>query len=140
MNSNSNSNSTETAIIEVLKTLLEQGANGLYKVITAFDASEEKGLNGVVAVQITNVENLNHGAEHDYKYTANISGQTLADEDRDKSKIQAINQSVLSIIGNTANIELPNLAGALFRGGTIEDDGDTRNFSYEMEFFVCDAI
>ena len=147
--SNSNTKTTEQRIIEVLKTLLERYANNTFKVITAFNAEEQTDLNGVVALSISNIENLHHGDKLDFKYTVQISGQTLADQDRIRAKINMINQRVLQVISNTASIEmfkdengdyaLPECAAVLFNGGSMSDDGDTRNFSYELQFFMCDC-
>ena len=88
------------------------------------------------------MENLNHGGCNDYRFGVNVNGQTLADEDKSKSKIMSMYNRSVAILQDTNAIkeQITNCAGALFQGGNLESDGDTNNFSLHLDLFVCDAV
>jgi hypothetical protein len=50
-----------------------------YTIINSYDGTADIDLSGVIAINITERENLFHGTEKDYKFTVVISGQTLAE-------------------------------------------------------------
>lgn len=128
---------TTDEILSVLKSALES----VGKVIASYDAEEQQDLNGVIALDISEIENLNHGGVNDYRISVNIKGQTLADEDKSKSKIMSMFNKCSAILqGTSTTAQITNCAGALFQGGNLESDGDTNNFSLHVDLFVCDAV
>ena len=111
-----------------------------YNVIDIFDGSEDIDLSGVIAVNITDRENLYHGQEKDFKFSVTISGQTLADEDKDKSIIQQMLGYVISTLDtDLLRDSIANCAGVLLNGATSQSDGDTNNFEINLEFYCCDC-
>lgn len=108
-----------------------------YKVITAFDASQEIDLNGVLAVNIDNIENLHHGNTKDSKYTVSINGQTLTEEDKSRSIINMMLDYVSDIDFQELTNSLDGCAGVVFNNATVTSDGETNNFSYGLDLYIC---
>lgn len=108
-----------------------------YKVITAFDATEEIDLNGVLAVNIDNIENLHHGTSKDKKYTVSINGQTLTEEDKSRSIINMMLDYVSDIDFQELTNSLDGCAGVVFNNATVTSDGETNNFSYSLDLYIC---
>ena len=111
-----------------------------YNVIDIFDGSEDIDLSGAIAVNVTQRENLQHGKEKDFKFNVVISGQTLADQDKDKSIIQQmLGYAISTLDTDVLRDSIANCAGVLLNGATSQSDGDTNNFEINLEFFCCDC-
>lgn len=108
-----------------------------YKVITAFDASQEIDLNGVLAVNINDVENLHHGTSKDKKYTVSINGQTLTEQDENRSIINMMLDYVSAVDFQELINTIQGVAGVVFNTATITSDGETNNFSYGLDLYIC---
>lgn len=108
-----------------------------YKVITAFDATEEIDLNGVLAVNIDGIENLHHGNTKDSRYTVSINGQTLTDEDKSRSIINMMLDYVSDIDFQELTNTIQGVAGVVINNSTITSDGETNNFSYGLDLYIC---
>lgn len=109
-----------------------------YSVIKSFDAESQIDLDGVLAVNITDVQPLYHGEYIDYRYGVTINAQTLTEEDKDRSKINAMfdycNQAITAQGIKSA---LPSCAGVLKGDASITSDGETNNFSLRLNLFIC---
>lgn len=108
-----------------------------YKVIKSFDAEEEIDLNGVLAVNINDVENLHHGTTKDSRYAITINGQTLTEQDKDRSKINEMFDYVSAVDFQQLIEMLDGCAGIVINNSTITSDGETNNFSYSFDLYIC---
>lgn len=111
---------------------------GDYTVIKSFDAESQIDLNGVIAVTLENAENLHHGNIKDYKVSMLINGQTFTQDDKDKGKILQMFDYVFDKLHPTrlkATIG-SDCAGVLINTGNLQSDGETNNFSFQIDLFI----
>lgn len=111
---------------------------GDYTVIKSFDAQEEIDLNGVIAVTLDNIENLQHGNIKDYKISMLINAQTFTQQDKDKGVILQMFDYVFEKL-NPAEIKNEigsDCAGVLINTGNLQSDGETNNFSFQVDLFI----
>ena len=110
-----------------------------YKVINSFNNEEQISLDGVLAVNYANKQVLHNGQSRDYKAKIKINGMTLINEDLTQQRINAMFDYVFDRLDRDqikSNIE--NCAGVLIIGGAIESDGESNNFSIEVQLFICE--
>lgn len=111
---------------------------GDYTVIKSYDAEDEIDLNGVIAITLDNIQNLHHGNIKDYKVSMLINGQTFTQEDKDKSVILQMFDYVFDKIHPTrlkATIG-SDCAGVLINTGNLQSDGETNNFSFQIDIYI----
>lgn len=111
---------------------------GKYKVIKSFEADQELDLNGVFAVNITNVQYLHHGNTKDRKYSVAINGQTMTEQDKDRKNINDMFDYISGLNFQSLVNLLDDCAGVVTNSGTITSDGETNNFSYEIDLYICE--
>ena len=125
---------------QIILAALIKALGDRYNVIDIFDGSEAIDLSGAIAVNVTDRENLYHGKEKDFKFSVTISGQTLADQDKDKSIIQQmLGYCISTLDADLLRDSIANCAGVLLNGAASQSDGDTNNFEINLEFFCCDC-
>lgn len=111
-----------------------------YTIINSYDGTADIDLSGVIAINITDRENLFHGMEKDYKFNVVISGQTLAEEDKDKNIIQEmLNYVMITLDTDILRDNIQNCAGIIMSGSSLESDGDTNNFQIQLELYCCNC-
>lgn len=121
---------------DIILTAFETALGNEYTIIKSFDAQENLDLNGVIAINISNFQRLQHGTENDYKIRVNLNGMTLADEDKDKSLINAMfNYAMYKF----QDITFDNLAGKVLANSNLQSDGTANTFSVSVDLFVCDC-
>lgn len=109
-----------------------------YQVINAYNNSEQINLDGVIAVTVSAVESLNHGTSKDSKFTLNISGQTLTDQDINQSRINQMFDYVFDTLkAETIKENINNCAGVLLNIGNITSDGQANTFQFQIDLFIC---
>lgn len=111
---------------------------GKYKVIKSFEADQELDLNGVFAVNITNIQHLHHGNTKDRKYSVSINGQTITEQDKDRKNINDMFDYISGLNFQSLVNLLDDCAGVVTNSGTITSDGETNNFSYEIDLYICE--
>lgn len=121
-------------IFEVLISLLGQR----YKVIKSFDAEADLDLNGVFAVNLSQVQPLLHGEYTDYRYGITVNAQTLTEEDKDRSRINEMFEYCnASVTVEGIKEAISSCAGVLKGNASITSDGETNNFSLQFDIFIC---
>lgn len=121
-------------IFEVLISLLGQR----YKVIKSFDAEADLDLNGVFAVNLSQVQPLLHGEFTDYRYGVTVNAQTLTEEDKDRSRINEMFEYCnASVTAEDIKKAISSCAGVLKGNASINSDGETNNFSLQFDIFIC---
>lgn len=111
---------------------------GDYTVIKSFDAEQQIDLNGVIAVTLQRIENLQHGNIKDYKVSMLINAQTFTQQDKEKSVILQMFDYVFDKL-NPAEIKNKigsDCAGVLINTGNLQSDGETNNFSCQIDLFI----
>lgn len=122
---------------EIFTQIIEKLGNQ-YTVIKSFDAEQQIDLNGVLAVNVNDYQNLKHGTTKDCRYSISINGQTLTEQDKQRTIINTMFDYVL----NTISVEdikdsIANCVGVVINNGTITSDGQTNNFSVVIDLFMC---
>ena len=123
------------------KSILESDS---YSVITAYDAEEDETECGeVVAINISAVEDMGNTGCNDNKFTLVFNGQTLAPEDKNKTKLNAIFAEVMKKLGEVSVDELTedigDVADFSVTGSTFQSDGESYNFGITAELVVCNV-
>lgn len=109
---------------------------GEYSVINAFDNQQEIDLNGVIAVKISNYENLHHGNSKDCRITVNISGQFLTNEDVNQSKIITMFSYIESkAVISSIKAGITQCVGVVLQSGNIQSDGEVNLCSYNIDLY-----
>lgn len=122
-------------IIDVFIDLLQ----GEYKVINSFNNEQEISLDGVLAVNYAEKQVLHNGETMDYKATIKINGMTLISQDLTQQRInQMFDYAFDKLDRNQIKSNIENCAGVLINGGAIESDGESNNFSIEVQLFICE--
>lgn len=122
-------------IIDVFIDLL----GNQYKVINSFNNEEQISLDGVLAVNYANKQVLHNGETKDYKAKIKINGMTLISEDLTQQRINEMFDYAFDRLDRDqikSNIE--NCAGVLINGGAIESDGESNNFSIQVDLYICE--
>ena len=110
-----------------------------YKVINSFNNEEQISLDGVLAVNYANKQVLHNGETRDYKAKIRINGMTLISEDLTQQRInEMFDYAFDKLDRNQIKSNIENCAGVLINGGAIESDGESNNFSIEVQLFICE--
>ena len=128
-------------IQEKFKSILESDS---YSVITAHDAEEDETECGdVVAINISAIEDMGNTGCNDNKFTLVFNGQTLAADDKNKTKLNAIFAEVMKKLGEVSVDEpagdIGDVADFSVTGSTFQSDGDSHNFGITAELVVCNV-
>lgn len=108
-----------------------------YTVIKSYDADEDIDLNGVIAVTLDNIENLHHGNINDLKISVSINAQTYTQDDKDKIKILQMFDYVFDLLQpNNLKNQIDYCAGVVLNIGQLQSDGQTNNFSFQVDLFI----
>lgn len=112
-----------------------------YTVLSSYDANEDVNPTGCIAVNVGEFEHLDHTGCEDYRFGVSVSGFTLADEDKTRSIIYAMEAYVLQNINLDGLVEtIDNCAGAVMGSLTTQSDGDSNEFTLNFDLYVCDAV
>ena len=112
-----------------------------YTVLSSYDATEDVNPSGCIAVNVGEFEHLDHAGCDDYRFGVSVSGFTLADEDKTRSIIYAMEAYVLQNINLDGLVEtIDNCAGAVMGSLTTQSDGDSNEFTLNFDLYVCDAV
>lgn len=124
----------ETLINFYINTL-ESETN--FKVIKAYDTEQEISLNGVLAVNCTDIQPALNGtdASLDRIYTITISGQTLFSEDATRSKIMEIADEV-SRIDFTKIKDIEGVYGSVSGSMDISTDEESNTFVFNISVYT----
>lgn len=129
-----------TTIGAIYNAVKEQLGNK-YTVLSSYDATEDVNPSGSMAVNVGEFEHLDHAGCEDYRFGVSVSGFTLADEDRTRSVIYAMEAYVLQHINLDGLVEtIGNCAGAVMGSLTTQSDGDSNEFTLNFDLYVCDAV
>lgn len=128
---------TIRAIYDAVKAQL----GNKYTVLSSYDANEDVNPTGCIAVNVGEFEHLDHTGCEDYRFGVSVSGFTLADEDKTRSIIYAMEAYVLQNINLDGLVEtIDNCAGAVMGSLTTQSDGDSNEFTLNFDLYVCDAV
>ena len=128
---------TIRAIYDAVKAQL----GNKYTVLSSYDANEDVNPTGCIAVNVGEFEHLDHTGCEDYRFGVSVSGFTLADEDKTRSIIYAMEAYVLQNINLDELVEtIDNCAGAVMGSLTTQSDGDSNEFTLNFDLYVCDAV
>ena len=128
---------TIRAIYDAVKAQL----GNKYTVLSSYDANEDVNPTGCIAVNVGEFEHLDHTGCEDYRFGVSVSGFTLADEDKTRSIIYAMEAYVLQNINLDGLVEtIDNCAGAVMGSLTTQSDGDSNEFTINFDLYVCDAV
>ena len=128
---------TIRAIYDAVKAQL----GNKYTVLSSYDANEDVNPTGCIAVNVGEFEHLDHAGCEDYRFGVSVSGFTLADEDKTRSIIYAMEAYVLQNINLDGLVEtIDNCAGAVMGSLTTQSDGDSNEFTLNFDLYVCDAV
>ena len=128
---------TIRAIYDAVKAQL----GNKYTVLSSYDANEDVNPTGCIAVNVGEFEHLDHTGCEDYRVGVSVSGFTLADEDKTRSIIYAMEAYVLQNINLDGLVEtIDNCAGAVMGSLTTQSDGDSNEFTLNFDLYVCDAV
>lgn len=108
-----------------------------YTVIKSFEADENIDLNGVLAINVSDVENLHHGNYKDSKYSIVINAQTFTQQDKERIKINDMFDYVQAINFDNLKNTITGCVGVVLNNSTITSDGETNNFSINIDLFIC---
>ena len=121
-------------IVQSIVTLL----GSEYKVINAYDNTDNIDLNGVISVQASNLEFLHHGDADDYRLTLIVSGQFLTAEDVNQDKISQMFDYILNTLDEqTIKNTIEDCAGVLINTGTLNSDGEANTCNLSMDLYMC---
>jgi hypothetical protein len=127
--------------IEDIYSAVKSQLGDRYTVLSSYDANEDVNPAGCIAVNVGEFEHLDHNGCNDYRFGVSVSGFTLADEDKSRSIIYAMEAYVLQHINLDALKEsVTNCAGAVMGNLTTQSDGDSNEFTLNFDIYVCDAI
>jgi hypothetical protein len=129
-----------TTISQIYEAVKAQLGN-TYTVLSSYDANEDVNPAGCIAVNVGEFEHLDHTDCEDYRFGVSVSGFTLADEDKSRSIIYAMEAYALQHINLVAMKDsIDNCAGAVMGNLTTQSDGDSNEFTINFDIYVCDAI
>ncbi len=129
-----------TTISQIYNAVKAQLGNK-YTVLSSYDATEDVNPSGCIAVNVGEFEHLDHTGCDDYRFGVSVSGFTLADEDKTRSIIYAMEAYVLQHINLDGLVEtIDNCAGAVMGSLTTQSDGDSNEFTLNFDLYVCDAV
>lgn len=127
--------------LEQIYTVVKAQLGSTYTVLSSYDALENVNPSGCLAVNVPEFERLDHTDCEDYRFSVTISGFTLADEDKSRSIIYAMEAYVLQHINLSALTQaITNCAGAVMGNLNTQSDGDSNEFTLNFDLYVCDAI
>lgn len=112
-----------------------------YTVLSSYDATDGLNPAGTIAVNVAEFENLHHTGCEDYRFDVVVSGFTLADEDKSRSIITAMEAYVMRCIDLDAlKSSIDGLAGGVMGTMTTQSDGDSNEFSLHFDLYICDVV
>ena len=127
--------------IETIYNAVKAQLGNKYTVLSSYDANEDVNPTGCIAVNVGEFEHLDHTGCEDYRFGVSVSGFTLADEDKTRSIIYAMEAYVLQNINLDGLVEtIDNCAGAVMGNLTTQSDGDSNEFTLNFDLYVCDAV
>lgn len=127
--------------IEQIYNVVKGHLGNTYTVLTSYDANENVNPSGCIAVNVGEFEHLDHAGCEDYRFSVSVSGFTLADDDKSRSIIYAMEAYVLQHINlDSIKENIDNCAGAVMGNLTTQSDGDSNEFTLNFDLYVCDAI
>ena len=110
---------------------------GRYTVIKSYDAESEIDLDGVIAITLDNIENKHNGNIKDLKVSIAVNGQTYTEQDKDKSVILQMFDYVFDKMDQDKIKRISSdIVGVLINSGTLQSDGETNNFSFQIQLFI----
>lgn len=110
-----------------------------YKVINSFNNEQEISLDGVLAVNFAGKQILHNGETMDYKARIKINGLTLISQDLTQQRInQMFDYAFDKLDRNQIRENIENCAGVIIIGGAIQSDGESNNFSIQVQLFICE--
>lgn len=126
-------------IIDGFKKLLK---SDIYDVIDSYDQSEEVNGNGMMRIQIDQLELVQQNL-NDYFIDLTIEGQTFIDDDLDKKKLLDMfkfSQSKLTQVTpqQFSSLSSENVVGILRNGSNIFDNESVHSFEIKIRLAVCD--
>ena len=112
--------------------------SGKYTIIKSYDEEEQINLNGVIAITLDRLQNVHNGNLQDFKLSVSINGQTFVEQDKSKEIILQMFDYVLSKL-NPKQIQtaVEDCVGVLTNTGQLTSDGETNNFSYSLDLYIC---
>ena len=127
--------------IEQIYNVVKAHLGNTYTVLTSYDANEDVNPSGCIAVNVGEFEHLDHAGCEDYRVGVSVSGFTLADDDKSRSIIYAMEAYVLQHINlDSIKENIDNCAGAVMGNLTTQSDGDSNEFTLNFDLYICDAI
>lgn len=116
-----------------------------YPVIAWYDESEDVDPEGVIAINVNRIENMQHCVNcQDYKISININGQTLVDSDKNKAKINAIHYFIMNKLAglrvDTISNSIDDVVGVVIGESNLLSDGDTNNIECNIDIYVNDLV
>lgn len=122
---------------KIIQSIIQM-LQGKYKIIKSYDVTEDMDLNGILAVNIDSVERLNHGNYKDSKFSISINGQTLSDEDKNRTIINQMFDYVFDNFDqNILKNKIDGLVGVVVGNSSITSDGQSNNFSFGADLYIC---
>ena len=121
---------------EIINEIASQLGN-VYPVINSFNNSEEIPDGGILAVKIKSSVNLHHGTARDYQHSVTVSGQTLTAEDLTQQTINGMYDYVRGIIEGSG-FHVTHCVGKVITGGSVYSDGETNNFDFDFDLYICE--
>lgn len=130
-----------TTTIDQIYAAVTAQLGSTYKVLDSYDATDTLDPTGTLAVSISDFEHLDHNGCDDYRFRVSVSGITLADEDKSRSIIRAMEAYVMRSI-DLASIQtaVDNCAGAVMETLTTQSDGDSNEFTLNFDLYVAPAV
>lgn len=127
--------------LEQIYNVVKAHLGNTYTVLTSYDANENVNPSGCIAVNVGEFEHLDHAGCEDYRFGVSVSGFTLADEDKTRSIVYAMEAYVLQHINLDGLVEtIDNCAGAVMGSLTTQSDGDSNEFTLNFDLYICDAV
>lgn len=127
--------------IEAIYNAVKAQLGNKYTVLSSYDATEDVNPSGCMAVNVGEFERLDHAGCEDYRFGVTVSGCTLADDDKTRSIVYAMEAYVLQHINLDGLVEtIDNCAGAVMGSLTTQSDGDSNEFTLNFDLYVCDAV
>ena len=126
--------------IEQIYAAVQSQLGSEYRVLCSYDATEQLDPSGSIAINVAEMEHLDHAGCEDYRFGVTVSGYTLADEDKTRSKIYAMEAYVLKCIDLDAlKSSIDCLAGGVMGEMTTQSDGDSNEFTLNFDLYVAPA-
>ena len=127
--------------LEQIYNVVKAHLGNTYTVLLSYDANSDVNPSGCIAVNVGEFEHLDHAGCEDYRFGVSVSGFTLADEDKSRSIIYAMEAYVLQHINlDSIKDNIDNCAGAVMGNLTTQSDGDSNEFTLNFDLYICDAI